>query len=313
VSIRKNGDTNWEQAGSGANRVRIKVTAGFFMDYLIVPYNVHGLAGLATTISNNLVPGDSTAPAAPTGLAGTAKLNIAEWEWNKNSEADLAGYEYEIRSASSTALQQGGNGSVIAGGFTSDNRASYKLTDGNLTTSVTRHLRVRAIDHTAKATGATGNKSAWTATVSATSGDIQRLDARNGDFSRQWSEERTTSISIASQVAVVTVPNVQLHTGQTALIDASFTVQATGGTAGPIVHAGYEVRRGSTRISPGGSSASGIGMGTGTPRKGVAAVTVSDSPGAGTYTYSIVVFGVSPSGVTCQVDAANLTISEGRR
>lgn len=313
VSIRKNGATNWESTGSGTNRVRIKVTAGFFMDYLIVPYNVHGLGGLATTISNNLAPGDSTAPATPTGLAGTSKLNIAEWEWNKNSEADLAGYEYEIRTASSTALQQGGNGSVIASGFISDNRASYKLTDGNLTTSVTRHLRVRAIDHTAKATGAAGNKSTWTATVSATSGDIQRLDARNGDFSRQWSEERTTSISIASQVAVVTVPNVQLLTDQTAFIDASFTVQATGGAAGPIVHAGYEVRRGSTRISPGGSSASGIGMGTGTPRKGVAAVTVSDSPGAGTYTYSIVVFGVAPSGVTCQVDAANLTISEGRR
>ncbi len=265
VSIRKNGASNWESAGSGANRVRIKVTAGFFMDYLIVPYNVHGLSGLATTISNSLVPGDSAAPATPTGLAGTAKLNIAEWTWNKNSEADLAGYEYEISQT---------NGTVVKTGFTTDNTASYKLTDGNLTQSATRRLRVRARDFS-------GNLSGYTGYSMLSSGDIQRLDVRDGDFNQQYPGGGNSLITISSSafVNLATVSG-SFVGGQTAFIHLSAIFEYTGSGAGTILRWRL-LKDGSPLIG----STTGIDLWCSQNEPFPFSWSTEEVPGAGTHTY----------------------------
>ena len=94
--------------------------------------------------------GDTTPPAAPTGLVATAGNGLVQLHWNDNGESDLAGYRVYRQSGGGAFVEIGG-GIVVPSNFT----------DFGVTNGVTYAYHVTAED-------ASGNESSPSATDSAT-------------------------------------------------------------------------------------------------------------------------------------------------
>ncbi|WP_276122572.1 TipJ family phage tail tip protein [Pararhizobium qamdonense] len=100
--------------------------------------------------------GDAAAPATPTGLAAIGGYGVVWLKFNRNTESDLRLYEvYE--SASTTA--------PVAGTAATYATFSETFVRQGLTGVTTFNYWIRAVDYT-------GNKSAWSARVAATTSDI---------------------------------------------------------------------------------------------------------------------------------------------
>ncbi len=94
--------------------------------------------------------GDTTPPAAPTGLVAVAGTGQVDLMWNANSEPDLAGY-YVYRATGSGGPYARITGSVVTGN-------SY--TDSSVTGGTTYFYVVRAIDTSANESGDSNEASA---------------------------------------------------------------------------------------------------------------------------------------------------------
>lgn len=307
VKLHSDATTLFRAVGTYSNSARIEgLVPGQLYDFLIESLNVTGeFKGLGVTVNNSgtgyLAGGDSTAPNTPTGLDGEAKFGRLIWTWTKNSETDVSHYIVEVYTATS-------GGSLLVrdivpheNNLNFSPRYEYQRQTGDLTTSLTGALRVAAVDHS-------GNASSFTTRFAVSTGEITRPDARNNDFSRKWENTNSSVQALTSSTQVVSV-SVTLLAGQTAFIDASWVVEFAG-SVGPKVHAGYQVRRGTTGISPGGLTASTVNSDI---SEGIGAITISDSPGAGTYTYNIYVFGTGSGSTACNCNLAQITVSESRR
>lgn len=105
-----------------------------------------------------LIPADSTAPAAPSGLVVVAGFNNIIAYWNRNSEGDVdlgrGTYQFQIDDNNDFS-------SLIQDRTITGTVASFT----GLTTGTTYYVRVRAID-------SSGNASPWSATGSATPGKL---------------------------------------------------------------------------------------------------------------------------------------------
>jgi len=104
------------------------------------------------------IPGDTTVPAAPTGLSVVPGFNniIAYWNRNSENDVDLGRGTYQFQLATSSAFT-----SVLQDRTITGTVASFT----GLTTGTTYYVRVRAID-------ASGNAGTWSAVGSATPGKI---------------------------------------------------------------------------------------------------------------------------------------------
>ena len=104
------------------------------------------------------IPGDTTAPAAPSGLVAVAGFNNVIAYWNRNTEGDVdlgrGTYQFQLSTVNTFA-------SVLQDRTITGTVASFT----GLTTGTTYYVRVRAID-------STGNQSPWSAVASATPGKI---------------------------------------------------------------------------------------------------------------------------------------------
>lgn len=104
------------------------------------------------------IPGDTSAPAAPTGLVVVAGFNNIIAYWNRNSEGDVdlgrGTYQFQLATVSTFAA-------VLQDRVISGTVASFT----GLTTGVTYYVRVRAID-------SSGNAGSWTTPGNATPGKI---------------------------------------------------------------------------------------------------------------------------------------------
>ncbi len=108
-------------------------------------------------------PEDTTAPAAPTGLAATAGLSAITLDWSDNTEPDLGSYRV-YRSTTS-----GSGYSVIA------TPASSGYTDTGISVGTTYHYVVSAVDNTSNA-NESGQSAEASAQVTATSILLQAED-----------------------------------------------------------------------------------------------------------------------------------------
>ncbi|MTD16945.1 choice-of-anchor D domain-containing protein [Nakamurella sp. YIM 132087] len=107
------------------------------------------IAAIEVLCQGSCPPADTTAPAAPTALTGTAGSGGVTLDWADNTEADLAGYRV-FRSSSAT-----GTFTAIGTATTSE------FTDTSVTTGATVYYQVRAFD-------SSENESAASATASVT-------------------------------------------------------------------------------------------------------------------------------------------------
>jgi hypothetical protein len=104
------------------------------------------------------IPGDTTGPAAPTGLVAVAGFNniIAYWSRNTESDVDLGRGTYQFQLSTSNTFSPLTQDRTITGTV-----ASFT----GLTTGTTYYVRVRAID-------SSGNIGAWSTTTTAVPGKI---------------------------------------------------------------------------------------------------------------------------------------------
>jgi hypothetical protein len=104
------------------------------------------------------IPGDTSAPTAPTGLVAVAGFNNVIAYWNRNSEkdVDLGRGTYNFQISTSNTFSPTLQDRTVTGTV-----ASFT----GLTTGTTYYVRVRAID-------SSGNAGAWSATATAAPGKI---------------------------------------------------------------------------------------------------------------------------------------------
>ena len=104
------------------------------------------------------IPGDTTGPAAPSGLVAVAGFNniIAYWNRNTEGDVDLGRGTYQFQLSTSGSFSPLSQDRTITGTV-----ASFT----GLTTGTTYYVRVRAID-------SSGNIGAWSATATAVPGKI---------------------------------------------------------------------------------------------------------------------------------------------
>lgn len=160
------------------------LTPGMTYDLIAVSENVFGLRSSGNpTLTGQIAPGDSTAPAQVTGIRGEGKYKTWHFEWTKNTEPDLKGYRVQIGNSDFSVIYF----DIVVGGNTVD-YTNNSLSYGTL------YCRVKAVDFT-------GNESAaWSATASATTYKTQTVDINDSSVTynkRQFIEEQSVSVYIA--------------------------------------------------------------------------------------------------------------------
>jgi len=151
IRYNKNGTTDYFEVQSREPNVLISgldVTSNY--DFRVQAENLLGVTSTGTTLSNQALNGDTTAPSAPTGGAATGGIQTITAEWDNPSDIDFKHVEVYVNTsdsipASPTALVDG---------------EEYVVT--GLSGAVTRYFWLKSVDFS-------GNKSAATASFNATS------------------------------------------------------------------------------------------------------------------------------------------------
>lgn len=164
VQWRVNGATDWNSAEVPLGTDR------FFIAPVIVgttyQVRVRGITGVArgawSATGSGTAAGDATTPSAPTGLAAVGITRGISLSWTLPAASDLAAVEVWENTSSTTTGRY----------FVGETRATGFVRTG-LAPSTTRWFWVRARDYS-------GNTSAFTGSVSATSAFITADDIQNG-------------------------------------------------------------------------------------------------------------------------------------
>jgi len=151
VRYNKTSTTDYFYASSREPRIYISgldITSNY--DFRVQAENLIGVSSTGTTLSNQALNGDTTAPSAPTGGAATGGIQTITAEWNNPSDIDFKHVEVFVNTsnsipASPTALVDG---------------EEYVVT--GLSGAVTRYFWLKSVDFS-------GNKSAATASFSGVS------------------------------------------------------------------------------------------------------------------------------------------------
>ncbi len=283
-------DVLYNSAGktTGTQTEIIGLTPGLLYDFRVTSINNFDLIGGVASLTIQLAPGDTGAPSTPTGLVSQANLFEATWEWNANPEADIDYYEVEMYISSS-----GGSPIAPTPLRTVSRHWGHILNTGNLTTTVTRWVRVRAVDFS-------GNASAWTSRVSASTSSILQDDVTNNEMASQgagasgsgnWGPGTLVSATITTRGFPVVI---EFSVGRIQNTHASFTIefgaqlQRDGGT--------IESNFANVILNPSGVGNMGAHF--------------SDTPPAGSHTYSINKNPANPAG---SYSNARLIVREKRR
>ena len=131
-------------------------------DFLAIAWNKPGtLSTGGTAITGWAAPGDSSAPATPTGLTLSVGIKSITLTWDQNQENDLKGYDVERWPNANGIGQWGLVASVAASAFQAgEDSGSPTYVDKKITQyGVTHYYRVRARDFSGNASGYTSNVS----------------------------------------------------------------------------------------------------------------------------------------------------------
>lgn len=181
IRYNKTGTTNYFYSSTREPRIYISgldITSNY--DFRVKAENLIGVSSTGTTLSNQALNGDTTAPSAPTGGAATGGIQTITAEWSNPSDIDFKHVEVYVNTsdsipASPTALVDG---------------EEYVVT--GLSGAVTRYFWLKSVDFS-------GNKSAATASFNGTSLEVAATDiADNAVGSDQIASDAVGSDQIAN-------------------------------------------------------------------------------------------------------------------
>jgi len=160
VRYNKTGTTDYFYVSTREARVYISgldITSNY--DFRVQAENLVGVSSTGTTLSNQELNGDQTAPSAPTSVTLTAGINVITCEWTNPTDIDLAHVEVHVTTGSTTPAVDALPTAKISGeeyiavGLSSD----------------TRYFHLRSVDYS-------GNKSGYTSPVNTTSLNVTEGD-----------------------------------------------------------------------------------------------------------------------------------------
>lgn len=151
IRYNKSGTTDYFEVQSREANVLISgldITSNY--DFRVQAENLLGVTSTGTTLSNQVLNGDTAAPSAPTGGAATGGIQTITAEWNNPSDIDFKHTEVFVNTSDSIPASPT---AVVDG-------EEYVVT--GLSGAETRYFWLKAVDFS-------GNKSAATASFNATS------------------------------------------------------------------------------------------------------------------------------------------------
>jgi hypothetical protein len=180
IRYNKNGTTDYLYAESREPRVYISgldITSNY--DFRVQAQNLLGVSSTGTTLTNQALNGDTTAPSAPTGGAATGGVQTITAEWDNPSDIDFKHTEVFVNTSDSIPASPT---AVVDG-------EEYIVT--GLSGGDTRYFWLKAVDFS-------GNKSAATASFNGTASTAGSSDIADDSIgSDQIADDAVGSDQIA--------------------------------------------------------------------------------------------------------------------
>jgi hypothetical protein len=214
VRYNKTGTTNYFYASTREPRVYISgldITSNY--DFRVQAENLIGVSSTGTTLSNQALNGDTSAPGVPTSASATGGIQTITAEWTNPSDIDFKHTEVFVNTSNSIPA----NPTAVVDG------EEYIVS--GLSGTVTRYFWLKSVDFS-------GNKSAATSSFNATSVVAGSSDIANDAIgSDQISDGAVTTTTIADDA--ITTPKIVAN-AITANEIASNTITASEVAAGAI-------------------------------------------------------------------------------
>ena len=190
IRYNKNGTTDYFEVQSRETNVFISgldITSNY--DFRVQAENLLGVTSTGTTLSNQVLNGDTTAPGVPTSPTATGGVQTITCEWNNPTNIDYAFTEVHVVASDTEPAVGASPTAKIAG-------EEYVVT--GLSGAVTKYFFLRAVDFS-------GNKSAYTSSVNAASVEVTATDiADDAVGSDQIADDAVTADQIADGAVELT-------------------------------------------------------------------------------------------------------------
>jgi len=190
IRYNKNGTTDYFEVQSRETNVFISgldITSNY--DFRVQAENLLGVTSTGTTLSNQVLNGDTTAPGVPTSPTATGGVQTITCEWNNPTDIDYAFTEVHVVASDTEPAVGASPTAKIAG-------EEYVVT--GLSGAVTKYFFLRAVDFS-------GNKSAYTSSVNAASVEVTATDiADDAVGSDQIADDAVTADQIADGAVELT-------------------------------------------------------------------------------------------------------------
>ena len=137
-------------------------------DFRVQAENLIGVSSTGTSLLNQQLDGDDTAPSVPTSLATTGGIRTITATWNNPDDIDLKQIEVHVRNSSAPTPLDGDTPEAVITG------EEYVYPTGQAA-AVTKYFFLRAVDYS-------GNKSSYTSGVAGTSLQVTSEDVGDGEI-----------------------------------------------------------------------------------------------------------------------------------
>lgn len=169
IRYNKTGTTNYFYASTREPRIYISgldVTSNY--DFRVQAENLIGVSSTGTSLLDQQLDGDDTAPSVPTSVATTGGIRTITVTWTNPDDIDLKQIEVHVRNSSAPTPLDGDTPDAVITG------EEYVYPTGQAA-AVTKYFFLRAVDFS-------GNKSAYTSAVEGTSLQVTSEDVGDGEI-----------------------------------------------------------------------------------------------------------------------------------
>ena len=169
IRYNKTGTTNYFYASTREPRIYISgldVTSNY--DFRVQAENLIGVKSTGTSLLDQQLDGDDTAPSVPTSLATTGGIRTITVTWTNPDDIDLKQIEVHVRNSSAPTPLDGDTPDAVITG------EEYVYPTGQAA-AVTKYFFLRSVDFS-------GNKSAYTSAVEGTSLQVTSEDVGDGEI-----------------------------------------------------------------------------------------------------------------------------------